>query len=242
MEFKEIINTLRKDEEYYDGIGKKYLSNSNIETLLKNPKLFGVPEAKTVAMLMGNAVHEITFFGSTNLPSIDVSSRNTKAYKDREVDGVVLLTKELEECHKIAKTLIRTKEAEVLFEDANIYEEPMVKDLFGNGVLWKGKADIISPVANKIIDLKTTSNIDAFASKARMYNYDSQAWIYKQLFNLDMMFFVIEKDTMRMKQIEVSDETLEKGKMKAIEAEQNYLDMFVNKNIDPEQYVEYGII
>jgi len=45
-----------------------------------------------------------------------------------------------------------------------------------------------------------------------------------------------------MKQIEVSDETLEKGKMKAIEAEQNYLDMFVNKSIDPAQYVEYGII
>lgn len=242
MEFKEIIKTLRKDDEYYDGIGKKYLSNSNIETLLKNPKQYGVPEQKTVAMLIGNAVHEITFFGSTNLPSIDVSSRNTKAYKDRDVDGPVLLQKELDECHRIAETLRKTKAAEVLFEDANMYEEPMVKDLFGNGVLWKGKADIISPVVNKIIDLKTTSNIDAFASKARMYNYDSQAWIYKQLFDLDMMFFVIEKDTMRMKQIEVSDETLEKGKMKAIEAEQNYLDMFVNKNVDPAQYVEYGII
>lgn len=242
MEFKEIIKTLRKDDEYYDGIGKKYLSNSNIETLLKNPKDFGVPTQKTIPMLMGNAVHEITFFGSTALPSIDVSSRNTKAYKDRDMDGPVLLKKELDECHRIADTLRKTKAAEVLFEDVNIYEEPMVKDLFSNGVLWKGKADIISPVVNKIIDLKTTSNIDAFASKARMYNYDSQAWIYKQLFNLDMMFFVIEKDTMRMKQIEVSGETLEKGKMKAIEAEQNYLDMFVNKSIDPAQYVEYGII
>jgi len=242
MEFKEIIKTLRKDDEYYNGIGKKYLSNSNIETLLKNPKDFGVPTQKTIPMLMGNAVHEITFFGSTALPSIDVSSRNTKAYKDRDMDGPVLLKKELDECHRIADTLRKTKAAEVLFEDVNIYEEPMVKDLFSNGVLWKGKADIISPVVNKIIDLKTTSNIDAFASKARMYNYDSQAWIYKQLFDLDMMFFVIEKDTMRMKQIEVSDETLEKGKMKAIEAEQNYLDMFVNKSIDPAQYVEYGII
>ena len=51
MEYKEIIKTLRQDDEYYDGIGKKYLSNSNIETLLKNPKQYGVPKQKTVAML-----------------------------------------------------------------------------------------------------------------------------------------------------------------------------------------------
>lgn len=237
-----IIETLRNDHEYYYGIGKKYLSNSNIETLLKNPKMHGVPTQKTVAMLLGNAVHEITFFGSTNLDTIDTSSRNTKVYKDREQDGPVLLEKEMNECHNIAQVLRDTDAASILFKDDNIYEEPMIKDLFGNGIQWKGKADIICPSINKIIDLKTTSNIDSFASKARMYNYDSQAWIYRELFGLEMMFFVIEKETYRMKQIEVSEETLEKGKAKALEAEANYIDMFVDNVKDPKQYVEYGII
>jgi len=242
MKYKEIINTLRIDEEYYNGIGKKYLSNSNIEVLRKNPKDFKKETEKTVDMIMGNAVHELTFFGKTDLTSIDASSRNTKIYRQKEIDGHVLLNKEMEQCKLISKTLRQTKAADILFDDKNIYEEPMIKDIFGNGVLWKGKADIISPVVNKIIDLKTTSNIDAFGSKARLYNYDSQAWIYQELFDLDVMFFVIEKGSLRMKQIDVSDETLEKGKIKAMEAEQNYLDMYVNKTIDPTQFVEYGII
>lgn len=237
-----IIDTLRNDHEYYYGIGQKYLSNSNIETLTKNPKMYGKPTPKTVAMLMGNAVHELTFFGSTNLDTIDTSTRNTKVYKDREQEGHVLLAKEMISCERIAETLRNTDAAGILFNDDNIYEEPMVKDLFGNGVQWKGKADIICPSINKIIDLKTTSNIDAFSSKARMYNYDSQAWIYKELFGMEMMFFVIEKDTMRMKRIDVSDETLERGRAKALEAEANYIDMFIDNVKDPEQYVEYGIL
>ena len=44
-----------------------------------------------------------------------------------------------------------------------------------------------------------------------------------------------------MKQIDVSDETYENGRIKAMEAEQNYIDMILNKTSDPLQYVEYGI-
>ena len=44
-----------------------------------------------------------------------------------------------------------------------------------------------------------------------------------------------------MNRIDLSDETYEKGKIKAMEAEQNYIDMILNKTSDPLQYVEYGI-
>lgn len=241
METKEVIDILRKDEEYYNGIGKQYLSNSNINTLLKNPKKFGVTETKSVDMIMGNAIHEITFFGATDLPSIETSSRNTKVYREKDSDEPILLQKEMDACHNIASTLRNTMAASILFDKNNTYEEPMVKDLFGNGVLWKGKADIINPNIDRIIDLKSTSNVDAFKSKGRMFNYDSQAWIYRELFGMEVMFFVIEKDSLRMKQIDVSDETYENGRIKAMEAEQNYIDMILNKTIDPLQYVEYGI-
>ena len=59
---------------------------------------------------------------------------------------------------------------------------------------------------------------------------------------MDVMFFVIEKESHRMKIIEVSDETLERGRNKAEEAEQNYIEMFVEKTADPKQFVEYGLI
>ena len=41
MKHEEIINLLRDDKEYYGGIGKQYLSNSDIGVLLSNPKDYG---------------------------------------------------------------------------------------------------------------------------------------------------------------------------------------------------------
>ena len=37
-----VIEKLKDDKEYYHGVGKQYISNSDIGNLLKNPKLFGV--------------------------------------------------------------------------------------------------------------------------------------------------------------------------------------------------------
>ena len=37
-----VIEKLREDQEYYGGVGKQYLSNSDIGTLLKNPEDFGI--------------------------------------------------------------------------------------------------------------------------------------------------------------------------------------------------------
>ena len=37
---KDIIDKLRDDEEYYRGVGKNYLSNSDISSLLGNKNMF----------------------------------------------------------------------------------------------------------------------------------------------------------------------------------------------------------
>ena len=37
----DIISALRDDNQYYNGIGKNYLSNSDIGVLLSNPQDFG---------------------------------------------------------------------------------------------------------------------------------------------------------------------------------------------------------
>jgi len=240
---KSIIKKLRDDNEYYNGIGNKYLSNSNIEVLRKNPKEYGLPQDKTVPMLLGNYIHELTFFGKSDVKSVEASNRNTKIYKEAaEEHGMMLLSREVEMANKLVETIRGIEGASQLFDKKNKYEEPMIKDLFGNGIMWKGKADIINPTYNKIIDLKTTSNIDSFAQKARLYNYDSQAWIYKELFGMELTFFVVEKGSYRCKIVEVSEETLLKGRDKALEAETNYIDMHLKKTSDPNQFVEYGII
>jgi len=48
------------------------------------------------------------------------------------------------------------------------------------GRKFKAKADILCP--DRIIDLKTTGNIDDFKWSARKYGYDSQCYIYQSLF------------------------------------------------------------
>ena len=40
---KAIVDKLKDDKEYYNGIGKNYLSNSDVGILLNNPKQFRTP-------------------------------------------------------------------------------------------------------------------------------------------------------------------------------------------------------
>ena len=45
---KEVIEKLKDDTQYYGEFGKQFLSNSDIGTLLKNPKEFGLPQDDNV--------------------------------------------------------------------------------------------------------------------------------------------------------------------------------------------------
>ena len=45
-----IIDKLRNDADYYGEFGSQYISNSDIGTLLKNPRMFKVREEPTVPM------------------------------------------------------------------------------------------------------------------------------------------------------------------------------------------------
>ena len=81
------IEKLRIDKEYYTGVGKKYLSNSDIGTLLKNPKEFGKVSEDNINFAKGRLFHQLILEPNKAEESIknavDVSSRNTKAYKER---------------------------------------------------------------------------------------------------------------------------------------------------------------
>ena len=124
---------------------------------------------------------------------VDASTRTTKIYKDFCEDNNLpfcMLQKEKEEIERLVG-VINSNIAffEEIYKKGNQYEIPAVKEI--QGMMWKGKADIITD--KEIIDLKTTSDIDKFKWNAKKYNYDSQCYIYQQLFGKPLVFYVIDK-------------------------------------------------
>ena len=57
MNKEKVIEKLRDDEHYYGSFGKKYLSNSDIRTLLTNPLALGKPSEPRPAFLVGGYFH-----------------------------------------------------------------------------------------------------------------------------------------------------------------------------------------
>ena len=124
---------------------------------------------------------------------VDASTRTTKIYKDFCEDNNLpfcMLQKEKEEIERLVG-VINSNIAffEEIYKKGNQYEIPAVKEI--QGMMWKGKADIITD--KEIIDLKTTSDIDKLKWNAKKYNYDSQCYIYQQLFGKPLVFYVIDK-------------------------------------------------
>ena len=84
MEKEKVIEKLRNDEDYYGAFGKKYLSNSDIGTLLTNPLALGQPSKPSPAFLVGGYFHTAILEPDKlkKFKIIEASTRNTKAYKE----------------------------------------------------------------------------------------------------------------------------------------------------------------
>ena len=210
---KSILKKLQDDNHYYGEYGRQFLSNSNIGLLLTNPRDFGKPQQESLPMVQGRYFHVSMLepHKRDEFKIIDASTRNTNKYKDEAGDKLLLLKKEAEALDLAIQSMKNNKSlsSEIFCESAR-YEVPSIGEFFG--VQFKGKADIITK--DKIIDIKTSTGISSFRSKASMYNYDSQAFIYSSMFNLPFEFFVIDKDTLQMKRFTCSDEFLERGRDK----------------------------
>lgn len=211
-----MIDVKKLEKDYYGKEGKKYLSNSDIWALLKDPESFKKDKDPTLPMLHGSYFHTSMLEPHLldDFPLTDASSRSTKAYRyEVEVSKhpMLLLQKEKD----ILDEMVRAMRSnltffELIYADRNSFEQVGVKSI--GGEMWKGKADIIT--SEQIIDLKTTTSIEDFKYSAYKYNYDSQAWIYNQLFGKPMIFIVIEKNTYRMGLFTCSEEFLDRGKEK----------------------------
>ena len=234
------LELLRDDINYYGMVGRKYLSNSDIGTLLTNPKEFGRPSESTKAMLEGRYFHQLMLEPekAEDIITVDVSNRNTKAYKEfleEHKADLVLLEKEAEDVRQLTSVMKSNMAMfDAIYDADNIYEEPAIKEI--GGVMWKGKADIVCK--DKLIDIKTTSNIFDFKYSARKYNYDSQAYIYEQLFGKPLVFYVIDKTNNMLGIFHPTNDFLDRGKEKVYKALEVYKTFFgENSTEDIEQYV-----
>ena len=88
------------------------------------------------------------------------------------------------------------------------------------GHMWKGKADIVG--ADVLIDLKTTSDIDGFRWSAKKYNYDSQCYVYQELFGKPLIFLVIDKTTGMLGEFIPTEEFIKGGGYKVTRAIEVY--------------------
>ena len=237
MKKKDIIEKLRVDEHYYGKFGKQFLSNSDIITLLNNPVNHGKPSLEIPAFLVGGYFHTAILEPEKldKFKIVDASSRNTKVYKDAAVDGICLLQKEVDNITLMIKKINDSQACSTLIKGIDVeHEKPMIKDLFGR--LWKGKADIVNHDEQLIVDLKTTADISRFRRSAYKYGYDSQAYIYKELFGYDFVFLAIDKKTHQIGIFDCSRDFYASGKDKVEKAVEAYELFYNTKGFDPKQY------
>ena len=219
---KKTIEKLKQDEHYYGDFGKKFLSNSDISTLLKNPMLLRKDRPKTSAMVIGGYFHTAILEPEKlkNFKIIKSTTRNTKAYKEMSGGEICLLEHEVDKIQLMQDTIMSNDVCRDLilgsdFEGTVEYEVPAITELFGNK--WKGKADIINHDEKLIIDLKTT--------------------IYSKLFGYEMLFMVIDKETLQVGLFDCSPKFYESGMDKVQKATDAYDLFYKTEGFDSKQYL-----
>ena len=237
MKRKEIIDKLRDDEHYYGDFGKQYLSNSDIKTLLSNPLSLRKPVKNNPYFLIGGYFHTAILEPDKlkKFKIIPTSSRNTKKYKEISEGEVCLLEHEVDQVEALVQLVMENDVCRDLIHGENCkFEEPQITELFNQ--LWKGKADIVNHDEKLIVDLKPTSDLDNFRWNAKKYNYDSQAYIYRELFGYEFIFIAVDKKTGRIGLFDCSDSFYNSGMDKVEKASHEY-DLFYNtEGFDPQQY------
>jgi len=246
MNKKQILQRLQNDNDYYGEFGNKFLSNSHISRLLKDPLRAFEPSKPSPAFLVGGYFHTCILEPDKldKYKVVKSTTRNTKAYKDvaggelcllqHEVDAIELMREKVMANDICSDLILGSVRANMNLPDNVEYEVPMITELFGNK--WKGKADIVNHEERLVIDLKTTADIEKFKWSATKYNYDSQAYIYSKLFGYEMLFIVIDKTTHQIGMFDCSPQFYERGEEKVRKASEAYDLFYKTKDFDPKQY------
>ena len=231
------IERLRNDEDYYGEFGRQFRSNSDISTLLTNPLALGAEQKPNINFLIGGYFHTAILEPDKlkKYRIIESSTRNTKLYKEISGGEMCLLQHEVDKLELMIDTMLSNDACNDFINGIDVeYEKPGIKEI--EGLLWKGKADIVNHDEKYVVDLKTTSNLHNFRSSAYKYNYDSQAYIYRKLFGYDLIFLAIDKVTRQIGIFDCSDKFYDSGKEKVKQAVEQWKLFYENPDFDPKNY------
>lgn len=237
MDKQKVLEKLKLDENYYGDFGKQFLSNSDIKTLLTNPLALGQQSKPSPAFLVGGYFHTAILEPDKlkKYKVIPSSTRNTKQYKEMSGGELCLLQNEVDQIELMTEKILENDVCRGLIKGIDVeYEKPGLAEL--EGALWKGKADIVNHDEKLIIDLKTTNDVDGFRWSASKYNYDSQAYIYSQMFGYEFLFIAIDKNTQKIKFADCSTSFYEKGLEKVEKANEIYDLYHKDENFEPNNF------
>ena len=237
---KEITQKAIEDSFYYGYLSKACFSSSAISQLLKSPlsytNSFELPtesDALAQGYLFHASILEEDKFNECLF--LDVGTKANKEYKLAKAERWDVFTvKDRDKALKMRDRFFNCDEAKELLKDSQ-FEVPMVDYLMDYP--FRGKADILG---SNLIDLKSTAFLSKFKYSANTYNYDSQCFIYCNLFSKsykDYKFIVIDKSpTNEMGIFNVSEEFYYSGEKKveyAIKVYENY----ISNDFDLRNYI-----
>mgnify|MGYP000240917590 CR=1 FL=1 len=248
---QDLLSKMADDDFYYNEMDvSKILSYSSAKWLLKSPKYFLLKQnqqiVETQPLRDGKLIHmQILEPEKYNkLSFVDVSSKNTKIWKEAVAENGKEFTYTLKERNannKIVQAFLRNDVC-MDYLRGNDVEVPGLLEY--DGVPFRGKADILGD--DFIADLKTTGDgvsdlangKNQFEYSVQKYDYDLQAYLYTQMFNKPrFIWIVIDKVTTDVGVFEASQELLESGKKKLDDIVSKYKLIFLEGLIDLEQYV-----
>ena len=180
----ELLERMLDDTFYYGELNTLALSSSSLKQLLSSPKTYNFSlkygSEESAALRAGALFHwavlEPEKFAAQKF--VEVQSRNTKKFKEaKEEFGKVFTAKERSEAERLVDAFYRNEHAKELITKAD-FEIPAIDNVLG--MPFRGKADVLG--TNRIVDLKTTTDIKGFSYSANKYGYDVQCYLYCNLF------------------------------------------------------------
>jgi len=261
VDVSETLDNMYNDEFYYNYLNlDRVLSYSTAKWLLKSPKWFAHMRKKgmseTQALRDGKLVHTeiLEPENYSKYTFVDTSSKNTTKWKlAKETHGAnnTYTLKEKYMNNRIAAAFLQNDACTSFMKGAET-EVPALVDV--QGLPFRAKADILK-AGEYVADVKTTNDglkeitlkngevTNQFYYTIQKYDYDLQAYLYTQMFNVpEFYWLVIDKTTTDIGVFKASEQTLQSGKDKLDAAVAIYNAFFVDELIDLSQYHKEGTL
>ena len=240
----EILTQMYDDEFYYGHLSRHSLSQSSLKTILSNPYeylryLKGKKEKRSDALIMGSLVHWCylepdVFYSKHFIEAERVTDKDYKEAVSKYGEENVYKAKLGRIAESYADSLNRCDALNSIKAKSEI-EVPAIK-MFFDDIPIKGKADLL--MEDRVLDLKTTMVDPESFNYWKILNmdYDLQAFIYCQLFEVDYFSFIpISKVNKSKGIIHCGQDILDSGEEKFYKAIEIYKKFFYNKTIEESE-------